>query len=462
MKKIDTKVNAEILSTGDEVLWGDIDDTNSSWLSRRLWELGVEVRRVSCVGDCIEDIAGIIKEISLRGASAGSDEPCTDIVLVTGGLGPTSDDLSAEAAAAASGDIIELNQSALTSMRAYFTKRDWNLSDDNIKQAMLPSRAGVMDNLHGTAPGFYVEIDKTIFFFMPGVPKEMKPMFEQSVIPFIKERFLKSSPEIADDKHLITRFKLFGLPESKVGSRLKGFNQEFPLLKLGFRASIPIIEVKFSGRQSDFNAADIDKYLSVRVKNPPALSIESCMADAAKWIKDRLGEYIFSYTGLEMEQELGRLLTLKKMTVAVAESCTGGLIGSKLTDVAGSSNYFLMSAVTYSNDAKIKILGVNPDTLIKYGAVHEQTAKEMAIGVMKVSGADYGVATTGIAGPGGGTADKPVGTVCIGIASKNRDGQISATSSRHLFTYGDRTMNKRMFAVKAMDILRREAAMIDS
>ncbi len=461
MKKIDTKVNAEILSTGDEVLWGDIDDTNSSWLSRKLWESDIEVVRISCVGDCLEDIADIIKEISLRGGAVKAGHSGTDIVLVTGGLGPTSDDLSAEAAALASGDTIKLNEAALTSMKSYFSKRNWILSDDNIKQAMLPSRAGVMDNLNGTAPGFYIEIDKTIFFFMPGVPREMKPMFEQSVLPIIKERFFKNGSQQDDSKHFIKRFKLFGLSESKVSSKLTTFNNEFPQLKLGFRASIPIIEVKFSVRDSSLINTIRDLSLvddnSLRDGNS---SIEIKMAEAEKWVSSRLEEYIFSYTGLNMEQELGRLLSLKKKTVAVAESCTGGLIGSMLTDVAGSSDYFLMSAVTYSNDAKIKILGVNPNTLIKYGAVHEETAKEMAIGVMKVAGADYGVATSGIAGPGGGTADKPVGTVCIGIAGKTAGGEIFTKSNRYLFTYGDRAMNKKMFAVKAMDILRKEVAMV--
>ncbi|MBF0242746.1 MAG: CinA family nicotinamide mononucleotide deamidase-related protein [Desulfamplus sp.] len=433
-------MKAEILSTGDEVLWGDIDDTNSSWLSRKLRESDIEVIRISSVGDLIEDISGIIKEITQRGRA--------DILLVTGGLGPTSDDLTAEAAAVAFSDKIELNQIALSSMKEYFKKRDWALSDDNIKQAMLPSRASVMENLNGTAPGFYIEIGKTTIFFMPGVPREMKPMYELTVLPIIKERFFKSSlqsdgstGEIAH--HLITRFKLFGLPESKVGSRLKGFNGEFPDLKLGFRASIPIIEVKFSGVGSNLSF----------VKNE--------MAKAQEWVSSRLEGYIFSYTGLNMEQELGRLLNLKRKTVAVAESCTGGLIGSMLTDVAGSSDYFLLSAVTYSNQAKMDILGVNQKTLMDYGAVHEETAKEMAQGVRRVAGADYGFATSGVAGPGGGSKDKPVGTVCIGVAGVDVNGDDFTKGYRYTFTYGDRAMNKKMFAIKAMDILRREILNFD-
>lgn len=418
-------IKAEIFSTGDEVLWGDIDDTNASWLARRVRESGIEVTRVSCTGDRIEDISGVIQEISVR----------ADIVLVTGGLGPTSDDLSAEAAALASGDTIALNEVALTCMESYFRKRGWELSDGNKKQAMLPLKAGVMENSCGTAPGFHINLGRALFFFMPGVPKEMKQMYNNIVLPLIKERFA-TNPAI-NSTSLISRFKLFGLPESKVSSRLNGFNLIFPQLKLGFRATFPLIEVKFSTLYSD--------------KQESSLYVEQQMVAAAKWVSDRLDGYIFSNTGLNMEQELGRVLTLSGKRVAVAESCTGGLIGSMLTDVAGSSDYFLLSAVTYSNEAKINILGVNPDTLISYGAVDERTAKEMAQGVRRVAGADYGIATSGIAGPGGGSDDKPVGTVCIGIA-----GDGFAEAYRYHFSFDDRGMNKKMFAVKAMDLLRRE------
>lgn len=453
-------IKAEIFSTGDEVLWGDIDDTNASWLARKLRESGIDVMRTSCAGDRLEDLVAIIHEISVR----------ADVVLVTGGLGPTSDDLSAEAAAIASDDSIALNPVALSYMESYFARKGWELSDANKKQAMLPSKAGVMENTCGTAPGFHIDCGKAIFFFMPGVPKEMKKMYELSVLPCIKERFA-ANPAI-NSSCLISRFKLFGLPESQVGNRLRNFNDIFPQFKLGFRASFPLIEVKFSTTHQNSSgypdicsgerlkkgeipdpAGEKNQNIADRIQeaNSSVLCIEQQMADAAKWITDRLDGYIFSSRGLNMEQELGTLLASRKKTVAVAESCTGGLIGSMLTDVAGSSDYFLLSAVTYSNAAKINILGVNPDTIMTYGAVHEETAKEMAQGVRKVAGADYGVATSGIAGPDGGSEDKPVGTVCIGIAG---DGFTKAF--RYKFSFGDRSMNKKIFAVKAMDMLRRE------
>ncbi|MBF0468027.1 MAG: competence/damage-inducible protein A [Desulfamplus sp.] len=418
-------MKAEIFSTGDEVLWGDIDDTNASWLARKLRESGIDVTRITCTGDCLEDIAGIIQEMSAR----------ADIALVTGGLGPTSDDLSAEAAALASGDTIVLNQKALTSMKSYFSKRGIKMSDDNKKQAMLPSKAGVMENSFGTAPGFHISCNRAAIFFMPGVPREMKPMYEKSVLPQIRELFAANTA--VNSTCLVNRFKVFGLPESRVGSRLKGFNEHFPQLKLGFRSTIPLIEVKFSTISRDVSQS------------------QKQMEQASQWISSRLDGYIFSSTGLSMEQELGRALAARKKTLAVAESCTGGLIGNMITDVEGSSDYFLFCAVTYSNDAKVNILGVSPDTLTAHGAVHEQTAMEMAQGARRVAGADYGLATSGIAGPGGGTDEKPVGTVCIGIA-----GDGFSKAYRFNFSFGDRIMNKKFFAVKAMDMLRREVLKI--
>ncbi|MBF0233890.1 MAG: CinA family nicotinamide mononucleotide deamidase-related protein, partial [Desulfamplus sp.] len=298
---MNNNIKAEIFSTGDEVLWGDIDDTNASWLARKLRESGIEITRITCTGDRLEDIAGIIQEISAR----------ADIALVTGGLGPTSDDLSAEAAALATGDTIVLNQKALTSMQSYFNKRELKMSDDNKKQAMLPSKAGVMENFFGTAPGFHISCNRATIFFMPGVPREMKPMYEKSVLPRIKDLFAANTA--INSSSLISRFKIFGLPESKVGSRLKGFNDHFPQLKLGFRSTIPIIEVKFSTISQDI------------------IESQKQMEQASQWISSRLDGYIFSNTGLSMEQELGRVLASRKKTIAVAESCTGGLIGSMLT-----------------------------------------------------------------------------------------------------------------------------------
>ena len=225
----------------------------------------------------------------------------------------------------------------------------------------------------------------------------------------------------------------FGLPESLAGEKMAGVEAAFPGIKLGLRANFPLIQVKFYSRDED--AARLDKRLD----------------DASRWAIERLGSAVVSEAGESMEAVVGRLLTAQSATLALAESCTGGLVANWLTNVAGSSNYFLFSGVTYSNEAKMKVLGVRQATLEKYGAVHEETAREMAEGARQVAGATYGLSTSGIAGPDGGTPDKPVGTVCIGVATPDR-----AFGRRLTFRFGKRLMNKKIFAVAALDLLRKE------
>jgi nicotinamide-nucleotide amidase len=413
-------MKAEILSTGDEVLWGEIDDSNASWLSRRLRECGVDVTRVNCVGDDITTISTLMTEISSR----------CDMVLVTGGLGPTSDDLSAQAAAVATGDDLVLNPLAFESMAAYFTLKGWDMTKGNEKQAMLPSKAVMMDNVCGTAPGFFLDHGQARFYFMPGVPREMKAMFERHILLELDARY--PSRRTAT----LCRLTVFGLPESQTGHKLREFNTQFPGMRLGFRASFPFIQVKFG---SDPFAGDEGRVTPER------------MAAAKAWVLERLGRYVISSKGLSLEAQVGEQLKQRGETLAVAESCTGGLIASQLTDVAGSSDYFLLSAVTYANEAKMSVLGVKKETLESHGAVHEQTALEMALGVRERAGSDWGISTSGIAGPGGGSDTRPVGMVCIGVA-----GPDTAKAFTYNFSYGDRGMNKKMFAAMALELLRRE------
>ncbi|MBU1342751.1 MAG: CinA family nicotinamide mononucleotide deamidase-related protein [Proteobacteria bacterium] len=409
---------AHILSTGDEVLLGDIVDTNSAFLCNALKELGIEVKKITAVGDDVDTIANSISDISLL----------ADICLVTGGLGPTQDDLTALACAKAANDRLELNKDALESMKSYFLKREFQLTKDNEKQAMLPSSSTMMINHNGTAPGFYITLNQCLFFFLPGVPSEMKLMVEKQVKKVLANKFH------LDDDILIERITVFGLPESKVGMLLKGFKEKFPEMRLGFRADFPVIEVK------------IISYSSFQDKKKSVFGI----AKAKLWVIAQLENKVVSQTGLTIAQEVGRLLTLQKKTLAIAESCTGGLISNMVTDVAGSSEYFLFSGITYSNDAKINILNVQHTTILEFGAVHEQTALEMAQGARLKSGADVAISTTGIAGPGGGTKEKPVGMVCIGLAG---DGVSVAKTYR--FSFDDRIKNKQMFAMAALELLRR-------
>lgn len=407
-----------ILSTGDEVLLGDIVDTNSAHLCRTMKEMGFQVQKITAVGDDVEKIASVIKEISL----------CADICLVTGGLGPTSDDVTALACSQTTGVELRLDNEALASMKSYFIKRGYELTPDNEKQAILPVGSRMIINHNGTAPGFYITINRCLFFFMPGVPKEMKVMLEREVKPILTQRF-GLNHEI-----LIERVTVFGLGESRTGSLLNGFHENFPGIQLGFRADFPIIEVKM--------------ILPVSNLKKDAAKLE--MFKARQWAMDRLENKVVSEKGFSIPEEVGQLLVSQKKTLAVAESCTGGLISSLITDVAGSSDYFLFSGVTYSNDAKIKILGVQKKTIMDHGAVHEETAREMAEGARFKSGANFGISTTGIAGPGGGTVEKPVGMVCIGLAG---DGFSLAKTYR--FSFDDRAMNKTIFAMTALELLRR-------
>jgi len=403
---------AEILSTGDEVLLGDITDTNSSYLCRRLKDIGITVARISAVGDDTGEISTTIESICGR----------ADICLVTGGLGPTQDDLTAHACALAAKADLELNSTALSSMKVFFEKRGYELTRVNEKQAMLPRGARVLENNHGTAPGFDIQIKNCRCFFMPGVPSEMKKMFGEQVYP----RLLDITGKARETR--VERLMVFGLPESVVGEKLKGFDPMFPGLALGFRARFPHIEVKLVAQNPD---ADIMR--------------------AKAWVAEQLGQKVISDQGLTLAQETGRLLTESGQTLSVVESCTGGLIANLITDVAGASNYFFFSATTYANSAKMDVLNVCEQTLIDNGAVHEQTAREMAAGARRAGKSDWAVSTTGVAGPTGGTDEKPVGTVCIGVA-----GPQGTLARRFVLNMGDRERNKQMFAATALEMLRRE------
>ncbi len=409
----------EILSTGDEVRSGAIADSNAAYIAQKIeGEAGLSVSRHSCVGDDLKDIADILKEIGAR----------ADIALVTGGLGPTGDDLTAEAAALAAGVNLKLNDTALSQMEAFFKMRKYTLNPSNRKQAVLPEGAEVLYNPVGTAPGFALKIGRCLFFFMPGVPSEMKRMLSDRVMPKIAELQGKQ-------RHfcVVKTISTFGMPESAVGERLAGLAEAVPDIRLGLRAVFPEIQVK------------------LYVEGDSQSLIDSRIEKAVQWVLQQMGDKVFSLDGSSMEAVIGSLLKQKKATLAIAESCTGGLISHRITDVAGSSDYFLFSGVTYSNEAKIKVLGVSPETLRQYGAVHEETAKEMALGVKRLTGSAYGLSTSGIAGPGGGTDEKPVGTVCIGIATP---GEVFARKFH--FFFGIREMNKTIFAVTAMELLRRE------
>lgn len=408
---------AEIIATGDEIRSGALVDSNSAYIAEKLEAAGISVVRHHAVGDDLEVLRDLFREAGRR----------ADVILVTGGLGPTTDDLTAEAAALAAGVERVLDPVALEAIEAFFRERGRPVTDSNRKQALLPKGAGRLDNPLGTAPGFSLKIGRGTFFCLPGVPHEMRRMLKVEVLAALeglqggRRRY-----------RLVRNLSTFGLTESMTGERVAGFAERFPEIKLGFRAKFPEIHLKF--------------YVEGEKRAP----LEDLLDRASRWVGETLGDYVLSLEGESLEQVVGGLLAREGATLALAESCTGGLLASRLTDVAGSSDYFVFSGVTYANEAKVAVLGVSPRTLEAHGAVHEETAREMAAGARRVAGATYGLAITGVAGPSGGTAEKPVGTVCIGLAAAE-----GVKGFRYFFPFGKRLMNKRIFAANALDLLRR-------
>ncbi len=415
---------AEILSTGDEVLTGSVVDTNSAHIAETLCAAGLFIARHTCVGDDLDRLAAIIADISER----------ADIAVVTGGLGPTFDDLTSDAVALAADVDLMLDAEAQESIDRFFETRRFPRTDADQKQARLPRGARCLPNPVGTAPGFMIRIKRCHFFCLPGVPSEMVRMLEEEVLPRI--RALRGN---RTEIRLMKTLCLFGLPEATVGERLAGFNRELPDIRLGLRAHFPVIQIKLYGHGDS------------------AVKVQERIAAAAEWVRSRLGMRIFSDTGERMEETVGRLLQGQGKTLAVAESCTGGLLSHMLTNVPGSSRYFLSSLVTYSNRAKQDLLGVSAETLTAFGAVDETTVKEMASGARRVADATYGLATSGIAGPDGGTDQKPVGTICVGIATP-----ATTRSMRLTLSFGSRSRNKLFFATVALEMLRRELLAIQS
>jgi nicotinamide-nucleotide amidase len=411
-------MKAEILATGDEIRTGSLVDSNSAYIAEKLEENGIEVIRHTTVGDDLAILASMLLEIGDR----------SEVAVVTGGLGPTTDDLSAEAAAKAALVKLVLNQQALENVESFFRKFDRPMTASNRKQAYLPDGCGVLYNPVGTAPGFTMNIGRCRFFFLPGVPYEMKRMLAGHVIPEMLR--LQGQTVMYSGVKTITTF---GLPESLAGEKVAGVEAAFPGIKLGLRANFPQIQVKLYGRETD------------------AARLDANLENAGRWAVGRLGSNVISENGESMESVIGTLLSNNSATLALAESCTGGLLANWLTNVAGSSNYFVFSGVTYSNRAKMDVLGVKSQTLERCGAVHEETAREMAEGARRVAGSTYGLSTSGIAGPDGGTEDKPVGTVCVGFSGPDR-----SFGKRLNFSFGKRLMNKKIFAMAALDILRRE------
>ena len=373
-------MKAAILTVGTEILFGEITNTNSVFLSRRLNDMGIDVLYHYTVGDNPGRLAEII----------GTAFKDCDIVITTGGLGPTQDDMTKEIACQVMGDRLVMHDDILDFIRNRLLSYKTEMTENNVKQALLPSRCRVFFNDAGTAPGFALEDHGRWIACMPGPPKEMTRMFEKSVVPWLEE--------LTDGCLVYKEIRTFGIGESDLETVL-----------------LPVID-----GQTDPTVATYAKNgeCAVRVasKRKTREEAEHAIAKMIETIEQYVGEYIYSTEGEEFPVVVGNKLMSSGLTIAAAESCTGGMFGAALTDIPGISAVFDRSLVTYSNQAKIDELGVKPETLEQYGAVSEQTAIEMAEGVRLKAGTDIGISVTGIAGPDGDTEEKHVGLVYIGLS----------------------------------------------
>lgn len=406
----------ELIATGDELTKGTIADTNSATLAFALTLRGYEVTRITIIGDDLDEIAHAISEASHR----------ADALICAGGLGPTSDDLTAESAAKSAGVELEFREEAWRAIEERFAKINLPLAPTNRKQAMLPKGAEIMPNPIGTAPGFVLNVNGVPSFFAPGVPKELFLMFEEQVLPRL-EKIRKDKTSYA-----VRVWRTFGYTESGLGELLTGIAEKFDGVKLSFRAVFPEIMVGLSARAESKESA------------------EQLMESASDEVEQRISQWVYTRDNRPLPQVVGDLLREKSLSLAIAESCTGGMISGMITSVAGSSDYFLGGVVSYSNELKIQLLGVSEETIEKWGAVSEECAREMALGVRKVTGADIGLGITGIAGPGGGTPDKPVGTVWIACAMAHK---VEVRGGKWL--RGDREQIRLISSFAALDLIRR-------
>ena len=393
---------------------GEIVDSNKAFLSDRLLSLDIETHYHASVRDVPADMIDAFRRAAER----------SDVVLVSGGLGPTRDDLTAESLAQAFGREMRLDDAALAGIRAFFASAGREMTENNASQAWFPDGAEVLANPIGTAPGFMLDLKTALFFCMPGVPREMMRMMDEQVLPRVAARL--SGAGVVRARLLRT----FGIGESSLDAELADVAASGDVV-LGFRTSFP------------------DNYLRPVARAPSAAQADALLDRVCAAIRARLGPLVYGEGEETLEQVVGRLLRERGLRVAVAESCTGGLIAGKLTDVPGSSDYFSGGVVAYADDAKRALLGVPEALLAEHGAVSDPVARAMAEGARARFATDLAVATTGISGPGGGSEAKPVGLVHIALADHR------GTHSDHFVFPLDRTRHRQLTTQVALDWIRR-------
>lgn len=408
-------MKAEILCVGTEILLGDIVNTNAQFISRELANIGIDVYHQSVVGDnpkrLLEELTSSFKRV--------------DIVVTSGGLGPTPDDLTKEIGAQFFKKKMILDQNTVDKLKNYFDRMGRSyLKGNNMKQAYFPEGCTIMENDHGTAPGCIINESGKILIVLPGPPRELKPMFINSAAPFLK----KYSSETIRSKTL----RLYGIGEGEMAQRIKELIDKSSNPTIAPYAKENDVTLRITARaNTEKDALKLIKPLEDKVKNI-------------------FGDNIYGYGETSMEEVVAKILVERNLTVSTAESCTGGLVAAKFINYPGISSVFLDGAVTYSNEAKMHRLNVKEETLDKFGAVSEETAREMAEGIAKTSGTDIGLSTTGIAGPDGGSEEKPVGLVYVGLYIKGN------VFVKKLQLSGERNKVRNRAAVSAIDYLRRK------
>jgi nicotinamide-nucleotide amidase len=407
-------LSAEIIAIGSELLTPDRADTNSLWLTEKLNGIGVEVKLKTIVGDDDARLEETIKDSIKR----------SSIVIMTGGLGPTEDDITRKVAARAMGRRLMLNEKVLEEISARFLKWGRKMPQINSRQAMVMEGAEVLDNPNGTAPGMFLEHEGRDVVLLPGPPREMRPMFENFVLPKLTAK--------AGDVRVVRRIlRVAAMGESAVDERIAPVYSQYK------NPQTTIL----------FNRSEIEIHLTAQAKTEQ--DAELLLDGLAGQIEERLGDAIFAFRGETMEEVVGLRLAVCGFTLAVAESCTGGLVAQRLTEIPGSSVYFMEGVVAYSNEAKVRTLGVDSDLITRHGAVSAEVAEAMAEGVRRRADTDFGLSVTGIAGPGGGSEEKPVGLVYIALSDD------AHTEHRKLMLPGDRHLIRWRSSQAALDLLRR-------
>lgn len=407
------KTKLEMICTGEEVLSGQIVDTNAAWFANTMMNHGIEMQLRTTVGDRMEELAAIFKARSFQ----------ADIILVNGGLGPTSDDLSAAAMAAALNEKLVENSFWREHLQDWFTQRGRIMPSSNLKQCYLPESAILIDNPSGSAPGFRVKLNQAWLFFTPGVPFEFKQMVEEQFLPFLLREFPPT------EKTKLHKLLTLGHSESSLADEL----EQLPLpsgITLGYRPSLPHLEIKLFARGKQAIQA-LPHFLSA--------------------VKAKLGSAVVTENYPSLAEAVHNLLLQSSASLSIAESCTGGMLCSQLVEFSGSSRYLQQGLVTYSDNAKQKLLNIDPALLTRHGAVSIETAQAMAQNVRQLLNSDFGLAVTGIAGPEGGSDEKPLGTVVIALASKTQCWIQTLQLSKR-----SRSQVRTMSCAVALDMLRRQ------